>query len=161
MTEKKIPPGERIASSFKKLAASSTDLNAAAAELGQSIEKLDRALGRLNLCVSAWHKIAGAEDRNGPYWSRDIGYARVGKHWGIALRSVSGDEFLGDRDEEVWLFNDAPPWMRVESAGRIPDLFDELIKRAEDTTSKMKARSAEANELAKAVTAARFELEAE
>jgi cytochrome c-type biogenesis protein CcmE len=41
--------------------------------------------------------------------------------------------------------------MCVESVGKLPDLFDELIKRTVETTAKIKARTVEAEELAAAV----------
>src|SRR5579864_5734900 len=84
-------PAERIVSSFKQLAVSSTDLNSAVGELCDNISPLDKALSKLNLGVSAWHKIAGHENEYGYYWTRDIGYAKIGKKWGIALRKTSGD----------------------------------------------------------------------
>jgi hypothetical protein len=159
MAEKKTPPGERIASSFKKLTTSSNDRKSASGEVASAISKLDSALNTLNPGVSAWHKIAGGEDENGNFWTRDIGYSKIGHKWGIALRMTSGNHGFGVYDEEGWLFNDAPPWMCVESVGKIPDLFDELIKRTEDTTRKLKARAIEAEELAKAIVATTNEVE--
>jgi hypothetical protein len=147
----KIPPAERLASSFKQLALSSTSLNSAVGELCENISPLNKALNGLNLGVSAWHKIAGHEDQEGSFWSRDIGYTKVGQIWGIALRRTSGNGTWGTYDEEVWLFPDAPRWMQIESVGKIPDLFDELIKRTEDTIGKIKAKTVEATDLANAI----------
>lgn len=158
MAEEKIPPGERIASSFKRLASSSTDLNTAADELSNTVSKLESALRELNLGISAWHRIAGSEDRDGTYWSRDIGYTGFGKEWHIALRKVSGDNFLDDHKEEIWRFAEAPRWMCVESISKLPDLLDELIKRTDETARKLKNRNLEATELTKAVVRARIEL---
>jgi len=56
--------------------------------------------------------------------------------------------------EEVWRFNEAPRWMCIESAGKLPDLFDELLKRTRDTTEMIKARTAETKELAAAISVA-------
>ncbi len=157
--EKTIPAKERIASSFKQLAAVSTDLNSAADELSKTITSLDEALGALNLGVSAWHQVAGNEDpQNGSYWSRDIGYARVRNTWGIAIRRTWGNHLYGDYDEEEWLFADAPRWMCIESVGKLPDLFEDLIKRTEETTGKIRAKTNEAKELAGAITAAASEI---
>jgi len=160
MSQNKIPPPERIASSFRQLTAAASDRKLATEELATAISKLDAALNTLNPGVSAWHKIAAHEDQDGSYWSRDIGYTMVGKRWGIALRRASGHNTFEIYNEEVWLFNDAPPWMCVESVSKIPDLFDELIKRTQDTTKKLRARSTEADDLAKAVIAAAAEMEA-
>lgn len=147
----KIPPPERLATSFKQLTLSSTSLNSAVGGLCDNISPLDKALNGLNLGVSAWYKIAGHEDQDGSYWSRDIGYTKVGHTWGIALRRTSGHYHAGMYDEDVWLFRDAPRWMQIESVGKIPDLFDELIKRTEDTIGKIKAKTVEAFDLAKAI----------
>ena len=44
--------------------------------------------------------------------------------------------------------------MCIESAGKLPDLFDELLKRTRETTEKLKARTAQTKELAAALSAA-------
>jgi len=52
------------------------------------------------------------------------------------------------------LFGEAPRWMQIESVGKIPDLFDELIKRTESTIRMLKAKAIEAKNLAAAISAA-------
>lgn len=159
MPEEPVLPKERIASSFKQLAAVSADLNDAAKELGRSVGSLEAALRSLNLGVSAWYAIAGDEDNDGSYWSRDIGYTRIGDQWRIALRTANGNYQVGHYSEQVWAFNDAPRWMCVESVGKLPDVFDRLISQSMDTTEKIKARTVEAEELAAAVRVIRKEAE--
>jgi hypothetical protein len=90
MAVNKIPPRERIASAFKKLAASSVDLNVAADELCLAIARLESAIAKLNLGVPAWYTIASDADDKGGYWSHDIGYTRLGKQWGIHEKSRRG-----------------------------------------------------------------------
>jgi hypothetical protein len=147
-----VPPKDRLTSSFKKLAISSTHLQAASDELGKTVSVLDAALSNLNLGVSAWYQIAANEDQSGNYWSRDIGYAKVNKTWGIALRRTWGNENYDDHNEEVWLFEDAPRFMCIESVGKLPHLLEELIERTEETTKKIIAKTAEAKELAEALS---------
>jgi hypothetical protein len=147
-------PAERIVNSLKQLTASCNDLNSAAEELCDNIAPLNTALRKINPGVSAWHRIAGNEDENGYYWRREIGYVQVGRTWGIALKKVQGSRDDNEHDEEVWLFHDAPRWMQIESVGKIPDLFDELIERTEDTTKKIKAKTIEAKNFAAAISAA-------
>jgi len=152
--QEKTPPTERIAASFKQLAASSKELNAAGEDLTEVMSTVDAALSTVSPPVAAWHKIAGFEGEDGSYWHRDIGYAKVKNIWGIALRTVEGHECL-DRDQiEEWLFRDAPRWMQIESVSKIPDLFDELIKRTKDTTIKLRAKTLEAKRLAAALAEA-------
>jgi hypothetical protein len=43
--------------------------------------------------------------------------------------------------------------MRTEGVGKLPDLLDALLKQAEDTTKKLKAKILQANELAEAKVA--------
>jgi hypothetical protein len=147
------PATERIASSIKRLTVTSTELTAVTTELGQAFSSFDKALQELNL-VPAWHKFAGGEDDNGNYWSRQIGYTTVQGEWAIALKRTWGNGFGDDYNEEVWRFNKAPHWMQIESLSKIPDLYEELIKRTEETIKKIRAKTSEANELATALNAA-------
>src|SRR5713226_9643527 len=84
------PPTERVQASYKQLSLAAKSLNAASDELGKAISVLDAALQKLNLGVSGWVTLAGNEDGNN-WWSRGVGYTKVGDKWGIALRKVSGD----------------------------------------------------------------------
>lgn len=153
-----VPLAERIASSFKQLAGSSQEVNAAAEDLCNNLAPVNKALRKLNLGVSAWHKFAGHEDENGNYWTRDIGYVKAGTDWGIALRRTSGNEFSDYHDEDVWPFEDAPRWMQIDSVSKIPDLFEELIKRTDETVKKLQAKSLQAKELSEALNTAIAEL---
>jgi hypothetical protein len=162
MPEESVLPKDRIASSFKQLNVVSAELNSASRELGKSISSLEAALKGLNLGISAWHSIAGHEDfeGDGSFWRRDLGYTKIGNEWRIALKQVSGHlQDRGNGDEEVWAFNEAPRWMCVEAVGKLPDLFETLIKRVVETTAKLKARIPETDELVAAVLAVQQELE--
>ena len=82
----------------------------------------------------------------------NISYTKIGDKWGIALNKESGDYNYPDQDaEECWLFNEAPRWMRIEAIGKIPDLLEALLKTTEDTTKKIKDKTAQAYELAVAM----------
>jgi len=144
---------ERAKNSYKQLSEAATRLNSASDDLGEAVSVFDAALQRLNLGVSAWVQTSGGGDEELEWWGRYIGYSKIGKEWGICLKEASGNYSYPDRDtEEKWRFNDAPRWMRVESVGKIVDLFEALIKQAEDTTSKLKARAEEALTLAGAMS---------
>jgi hypothetical protein len=144
---------EKTKNIYKQLSLAATDLNTASDGLADAMHLLDDTLKRLNLGVSAWVTVSGNDDQDGNWWSRSIGYTQVGDKWGIALKDASGHYAIPDRDSvEKWLFNDAPRWMRVESVGRIPDLLEALLKQAEDTTKKIKAKTDEALALVQAVT---------
>src|SRR5438034_7677341 len=152
---KESPTPEQVAASFQKLETSAAKLNKVSDQLGESIAALDAALKRLNLGVPAWTKIAGAFDPNdSSYWSHDLGYAKVGGKWGVALRTVHGD--AGDPESERverWLFNDAPRAMRLAAIDYIPALFDELVKAAEVIAEQTQDKIGSVQRVVSAVTA--------
>jgi hypothetical protein len=159
MSLNKVNPGARIASSFKQLAESSSDLNSAGDELCEVICAVETTLISISPKVAAWHTIASGGDDNGWYWHRDIGYAKVGKVWGIAIRTVREHDAIEHDEIETWIFKDAPRWMQIESVGKIPDLFDALIKRTQETAEKLRAKTVEARQLARALSDAVAELD--
>ncbi len=154
MTHEPSAP-ERVQAAYRKLSASATSLNDASDELRIIISVLEDALKKLNLGISTWVKIAGNEESNGDFWSRNLGYARVGGKWGIAFRELSGNQAYDDYEkDESWLFNDAPRRLRIEGVGKIPELLEKLTTQADDTAEKIRKKTAEAKELATAITTA-------
>jgi prefoldin subunit 5 len=151
---------ERLASAYKRLAASADILNQASDEFAKPISELDKALQRLNLGLLTWHRVNGGEDDFDNYWRRDIGYARIGGKWGLALRRVTGNKTINDDESiEEWLFNDAPRSYRIEALDKLPDLLDQLCKGSDKTARKLKESTIEAQQLATALSQAAAELE--
>ncbi len=150
----KAPPTERVQTTYKQLSLAAKSLNTASDELGKAISIFDAALQKLNLGVSAWAQLSGNEDSATlDWWSRSLGYTKVGDKWGIALKKASGNfNWPEDESEELWLFNEAPRWMRIEAVGKIAELLEALLKQAEDTTRKIKERTKQAYELAAAMS---------
>lgn len=150
----KALPSERVQSSYKQLSIAASNLNAASDELGKAISTLDSALQKFNLGVSAWiHLSGGKNDETFDWWSRDLGYTKVGSKWGIALKDSSGNAVPPEEElVEVWLFNQAPRWMRAEAVGKIPDLLEALVKQTEDTTKKIKEKTTQVQEFAEAMS---------
>ncbi len=145
---------QRVTDSFTRLSFAAKDLNKASDELGKAITSIDSVLQMLNLGVPTWVRIHGGEDPyNGDeYWSRDLGYAKVGSRWGIALCTRKGYHSDPETEQsESWLFNDAPRWLRVEGVNKIPDLLEELIKNTTETTQEIKSKIDEAHTLAGAL----------
>src|ERR1035441_2476698 len=146
-SRKVTAPAERIDISYKYLASISPDLHSAANELSNTINELNDALEPLSLGVTAWATIAsGGDDSNGYYWNRSIGYTQVDSQWGIALKQASGNHNYDDHDEQIWAFSKAPRWMAIESIAKLPELFESLIERVEDTTEKLNARADQTRE---------------
>ena len=109
MTTKTDSLNHRISSSYKQLTQAATELNAVSDELGKFVTALDSALRRLNLGIATWLRLESREDGSGNYTKRDLGYAKIGNKWGIALRTMSGNHNdVEDSNVEEWLFNDAP-----------------------------------------------------
>jgi len=146
---------QRVQSSYRQLAVAATTLNAASDELGKSIEELDSALKNLNLGIPSWVTFSTGDSPDGVYYSYDqVGYAKIGGKWGIAIRSVSGNEYQREHDDvDAWLFNDAPRVLRVQAIGSIPDLLDQLTKDATEATTKVNEKAEQARQLATAINA--------
>lgn len=159
MAVKPTPPAERISQSFKNLAASAAELNAASDELARAIGPIDAALKKLNVGVPVWHQYVGSHDQSGDYWGRCIGYAKVSGRWGLALSIVSGNAQYGpDDDGEEWLFNDAPRSMRLEALDHVPALLETLVTQVGKAATELKAKSAQARELAAMISAVAAEV---
>jgi hypothetical protein len=148
MKKPKVSPLEAVKTSYPQLAEESQQLKQEITDLGKGISGIETSLRRLGLDVSAWHRIAGGQDEhNGYVWSRDIGFTRIGSQWYIALREWSQEP--GQEDEQTtYRFNEAPPWMCVEAAGKIPELLEELIDRTRDMRAKITAKKAEVDAFA-------------
>ena len=138
------PTRERVSVAFEKLATSASELNAVSDELAKPIQSIDATLQKLNLGVSAWVDVAGhADEGTLRFWDRSIGYGKVVRTWGLAIRSRAG--FFDDPDEireEVWLFNEAPRAYRLESLEKLPALLEELAEAANKTAAELKNKIA-------------------
>jgi hypothetical protein len=148
MKKPKVSPVEAVKTSYPQLAEESNQLNQALVDLGKSIFGVEVSLRRIGLNVSAWHQIAGGRDEQSGYvWSRHIGYTRLNNSWHIALRE--SDQEPGQEGEQTtYKFGDAPPWMCLEAAGKIPELLEELVERTRDMRAKISKKKAEVDELA-------------
>lgn len=145
----KASPLEAVRTSYPHLAGESKQLKQAVRDLGNSVLGVELSLRRIGLDVSAWHQIAGGDDPDSGYvWGREIGYTRLGDFWHIAIREWS-QEVGQEGQQATYKFADAPPWMCLEAAAKIPGLLETLIERTQDMRRKISARVAEVDELAK------------
>src|SRR5437763_368582 len=129
MKKPKVSATEAVKSSYPQLAEETHQLKEVIAAVGVSMCGVEASLRRIGLHVSAWHQIAGGQNEHNSYvWSREIGYTRIGDQWHIAVRECSQEH--GQEDElTTYRFSDAPPWMILEAAGKIPELLEELVER--------------------------------
>ena len=148
-----VPSDEELALSekFEKLAETATTLNAASDALGRPIAELDSALKSLNLGVATWVDFNHYQYPDGTWeWGRQLGYAKVGNRWGLAIREYEGRPFEPFDKNEEWLFSDAPRSFRVEAVAALPKLIDALIEAGTKTAADLEAKVASASEVAKA-----------
>jgi hypothetical protein len=159
-TQTELRPRDKVQTVYKHLSHAAVDLNAVSDELSKAIKVWEAALKKLNLGVPAWVDTSSGGDQP-DWWDRGIGYTRLKEGWGIALRTRSGNYNWPERDsDELWAFNDAPRWLRIEGVGKLPDLLEALLKQAEETTKKLRTKVTQANELAEAITAVAAEISA-
>lgn len=143
----------KIQSNFKALSEIAPSLNSASDELTKVVDKLDEALKKLNLGLTAWVRFADRVPQvDFPYDCDQIGYCKVNGKWGIALRHIWGQDWDDHNEEGPWLFNEAPREMRLRSVDKIPELIESLNKKASDTTKKIREKTKEVRELAEAIT---------
>ena len=145
----------RVSADFEKLVASAAALNAVSDEIAQPVLAINAALRKLNLGISAWVKVAGDEDLNGNYWHRSVGYDKVSSGvWGIAIyyRAVDSDQVV--RQEDEWLFNEAPRAYRLEALDKLPQLLGKLTRIADETADALRKKVATTKQVATAITTA-------
>jgi hypothetical protein len=134
---------ERVASSYTKLAHAAKNLNIVSDELGKYVAFIDAALKVLNLGITVWERIRGGGDQYDPdaFWQEDLGYAKIGGKWGVALRKVEGTYRDPDQaDEEQWLYSDAPRYLRLSGIEKLPELLEKLSNEATASTDQIQAK---------------------
>jgi hypothetical protein len=132
-----------IEESLTRLSSAAQQLNQVRDKMSASILDLDKKLHSLQIGVTGWVMLASSASE-----ARELGYAKVGGKWGLALRVTEVQPYLV---KECWHFNDAPTWFRVEAVTRIPDLLEHLVKRSADTLALVEKRVVEVEEILGAI----------
>ena len=138
---------------FHQLSRAAGGLNEVSDALGKFISAVDARVRELNLGVSTWISMPGGwEEEDGAYCVWQVGYDKVGRQWGIAIRTLEGHHRSPDPDHpETWLFNDAPRAMRVEAADKLPLLLSALITTADETAEAIERKTSLGREFAKGI----------
>lgn len=146
-------PSAGVSAVFQELTTTAVKLNAVSDELAQPISVIDEALQKLNLGVSAWVEVVGEVDPStGEFWDHSIGYDKISRKWGIAVRARSGNQLLERlHASEAWRFNDAPRAHRLEALDKLPELLEELVKVASNTADALKNKLAATKQVAKSI----------
>jgi hypothetical protein len=143
---------ERAQDSFSKLKSIASDLNQVSDEISEPVGRIDKALKELKLGVPTWVSISRMSDEAGEFFeNHDLGYAKIGGKWGIALRISSGQ--LGEeRESNEWLFDAAPRSLRLEGIEKLPELLEKMSGDAAEVVKKVRASLDVANDLATAIS---------
>ena|ERR1017187_7184860 len=125
---------DRLKQSIKRLPTTATNLNIVTDGLTGSINELDATLKKFSLGVPVWVTFASSgEPEPGYNDDEDVGYVKIGGKWGLAIRTVKEAPGRADRVEE-WLFNEAPRYLRVRAADKIPEVIEALITKGDEMT---------------------------
>jgi len=154
---------ERTASAYKELVVSAAALNTTSDELGKFISSIDKSIQALNLGIEAWVDVGSgwSNDRSGEFETHYLGHDKIRGTWGIALRISQGSEQDPEStSNEYWLFNEGPRELRVSAIDKLPELLQRLKKKAESTSKKIADKTAQAKELADALSLATSEIAA-
>ena len=119
---------------FAELIAAGKELNSSSDKLNDVVKNIDAELKKFNLGLTVWVKY-------NDYCY--IGYAKVDRKWGIAIRDVAPDGELIE-----WYFNDAPRNLRIEMIHLIPAVLNELTKEANKLSKSLLKKQEIVNELA-------------
>jgi hypothetical protein len=144
-------PG-KIVISFNQLSSAAGVLNSVSDELAKAVSEIDEVLQTLGLGVSKWVGLASGDSEHDRFWRREIGYAKIGSKWGVALRTIEGFDYSPeDANVEEWLFNEAPRWLRIEGIAKISDLLDGLTQEANKVAEDIKAKVGHARDVSTAL----------
>ena len=149
------PLHERVSGAFEKLTAAAAELNSVSDELAKPISTIEAVLQRLNPGVPAW--IVFRSHSNGEFGEHGetryrLGYAKVFRKWGLAIRcTVVDPDGLPVTDEE-WHFNDAPRRYRVQALEKLPELFEKLAETADKTAAELRERTTLTKQVAETIS---------
>lgn len=144
---------ERVSKAFETLSSSAAELNTVSDELAIPIRAIDAALQKLNLGVSVWVPFWTERDDEHEYLrERALGYSKISRDWGLAIRTWAGHYADDDPSVEEWQFKDAPRSYRLEAVGKIPDLLDRLSETASIIAGDLKAKVAMTQQVATTVS---------
>ena len=153
MTAKDNSLVSRIRSSFRQLSSRATDLNTLSDQVGKVVARFDAEFNRLNIGIPAWVQFQEWTSEDGlQFRAEEVGYAKIGAKWGLAIRTMSGHEAVDDyTGYQEWLFSDAPRLLRRKAIDKIPELFEKLVVEVDTATKAVDKKLKEIQELATAL----------
>jgi hypothetical protein len=146
---------DRVKKLIEKFPAAASTLNDATDQLSKSVGKLDAVLKRFSLGVPTWVSFNRQSDADAElYYEEQVGYAKIGGKWGVAIKTVEYNSARRDSDREQWLFNDAPRLLRVNAVEKVPELLEAILGSAADMSKRITEKAEEVDVLTAAMNAA-------
>lgn len=154
MPEEPLSPSARMSAAFSKLRDSAKEIGTPSTELSQAVHAIERALEHLHLCIACWTLLSEWTGPDQDEFRREyVGYIELHRQWRIAVRTSEGFDSRPDESHDItWAFDEAPLYLRMKAAEKLPELIEALVLTVEKTTARLKKRVAPAQELAQAVT---------
>lgn len=136
---------QRVQESYRQLPVVTKTLNDASDKLNASVKRLETFFKKNPIGVASWVNFHASESPDGShYYKEQVGYAKVDNKWGLAIRTIRGNEIDGDEDVNAWAFNESARGLRVRAVPKLPELLEQLVKDASEMVG-------EVNEQIKAV----------
>jgi len=140
---------DRVQKSIQQFPAVASSLNTATDQLGKSVGQLDAVLKKFSLGIPTWVSFNRQSDDNADwYYSEELGYAKIGGKWGVAVRTVEYNPGRRDNDVAEWLFSEAPRLLRVQAIEKIPELLQAMLESAGDMSKRIAEKAEEVDALA-------------
>jgi hypothetical protein len=117
------------AESLDKLARIAQQLNAETDDLKNTVEGLDKTLGKMKLGVSVWLDELIEDGAASELKGYKLGYAKVKDKWRIAVQGVAKKGAATEAPTVA--LSKAPRLVKVHAVSRLDDLLGALTERAE------------------------------
>lgn len=148
--QKKADEQVKIQTHLSELTSTARTLNELSDQLTKEVEIVESALNRLGLGVRASVKVEildRSRDGSSERWTQ-LSYGKSKNGWGFLIEEIQENINYPEADRwETWPFKEAPREYRIKAVNRIPDLLEELAKRANETAATIKANISMAKDL--------------
>ena len=139
---------DRVKHLIQQFPTAASSLNNATDQFGKSIGQLEAVLKKFGLGIPTWVSFSEWWSDDNVHFSREeLGYAKIGGRWGLAIRTVSGNIGPDPDDMECWLLPEAPRHLRMLATEAIPNLLEALLAEAAKMTEQISEKTAEVDAL--------------
>ncbi len=144
---------------LKRLGALAQDLNEASDVISKQIVALESALNALRLGVWAWVVISRESelttpDENGKYYELHhmhmLGYGKHKGEWALLVDNYT-EEFDEGDSRSVTLLREAKRDVKLEAVEKLPDLLQEIEKKATEMAKNASEKATELSDLAQSL----------